>query len=128
MDIKRDIWIACVQAYRRAIELEPQRLFSLVQSGLVLLALGSYTEAQELLQTALEADPEHVPALFAAAQLLLASAKRCTAQGTPGQQTPNSINAFCKLSNCRPHAWLPSRIVHVPRPLSMLRQQVDCLE
>ena len=50
----------------------------------MLLALGSYTEAQQVLQTALETDPNHIPALFAAAQLLLASAKFCTVQGTPG--------------------------------------------
>lgn len=73
-----------LQAYGRAIELEPKRLFSLVQSGLVLLALGNYTEAQGLVQAALEADPQHVSALFAAAQLLLASAKYRIAQGTPG--------------------------------------------
>ena len=74
-----------LQAYRRASELEPRRLFSLVQSGLVLLALGNYTEAQGLLQSALEVDSQHVPALFAAAQLLLASAKYRIAQGTPGR-------------------------------------------
>lgn len=73
-----------LQAYGRALELEPRRLFSLVQSGLVLLALGNYTEAQGPLQAALDADPQHVPALFAAAQLLLASAKYRIAQGTPG--------------------------------------------
>ncbi|KAL3133073.1 hypothetical protein ABBQ38_006975 [Trebouxia sp. C0009 RCD-2024] len=75
---------AALKAYGRAIELEPKRLFSLVQSGLVLLALGNYTEAQGLVQAALEADPQHVSALFAAAQLLLASAKYRIAQGTPG--------------------------------------------
>ena len=73
-----------LQAYGRAIELESDRLFSLVQSGLVLLALGNFTESQGLLQRALEVDPEHVPAMFAAAQLLLASAKYRIAQGTPG--------------------------------------------
>ena len=56
-----------------------------MQSGLVLLALGNYTEAQGVLQSALEVDPQHVPALFAAAQLLLAFAKYRIAQGTPGQ-------------------------------------------
>ena len=80
-----------LQAYARAIELEPRRLFSLVQSGLVLLALGNYTEAQGLLQSALEVDPQHVPALFAAAQLLLASAKYRIAQGTPGQSCADAV-------------------------------------
>lgn len=78
------VLLVLLQAYGRAIELEPRRLFSLVQSGLVLLALGDYKEAQGLLQSALEVDSQHVPALFAAAQLLLASAKFRIAQGTPG--------------------------------------------
>ena len=87
-------FLVFLQAYGRAIELEPRRLFSLVQSGLVLLALGNYTEAQGLLQSALEVEPQHVPALFAAAQLLLASAKHRIAQGTPGW--------FCTVA-----AWAP---------------------
>lgn len=83
-DVGTAMLLMLVQAYGRAIELEPRRLFSLVQSGLVLLALGDYKEAQGLLQSALEVDSQHVPALFAAAQLLLASAKFRIAQGTPG--------------------------------------------
>lgn len=51
---------------------------------MVFLALGNYTEAQQAVQAALEANPDHVPALFAAAQLLLASAKYRIVQGTPG--------------------------------------------
>ena len=73
-----------LQAYGRAIELEPKRLFSLSQSGMVLLGLGNYPEARETLHRAVQADPNHVPALFAAAQLALATAKYRLAQGTPG--------------------------------------------
>lgn len=52
---------------------------------MVLLGLGNYPEAREVLQRAVEADSTHVPALFAAAQLALATAKYCLAQGTPGK-------------------------------------------
>ena len=86
------------KAYSRAIELEPKRLFSLVQSGLVFLALGNYTEAQQAVQAALEADRDHVPALFAAAQLLLASAKYHIIQGTPGPPpSPSFLTSLARL-------------------------------
>ena len=98
-----------LQAYARAIELAPGRLFSLVQTGLVLLALGNYTEAQQALQKALEVDAEHVPALFAAAQLLLASAKFRIMQGTLGNDltllsstSGKNILCTCKLPS---HNW-----------------------
>lgn len=58
------------------------------------LALGNYTEAQQVLQAALQADSNHVPALFAAAQLLLASAKYRIVQGTPGDRTCLAILPF----------------------------------
>ncbi len=88
--------------------MEPKRLFSLVQSGLVFLALGNYTEAQQAVQAALEADPHHVPALFAAAQLLLASAKHHIVQGTPGP--PQSPSFFLTLAHLLP-AWIPAVVV-----------------
>lgn len=74
-----------MQAYGRAIELEPGRLFSLSQSGMVLLGLGSHPETRAVLQKALQADPTHVPALFTAAQLALATAHYRLAQGAPGE-------------------------------------------
>ena len=52
---------------------------------MVLLGLGSYCEARAVLQKALQADPTHVPALFAAAQLALATAHYRIAQGAPGE-------------------------------------------
>lgn len=51
---------------------------------MVLLGLGNYPEAREVLQRAVQADSTHVPALFAAAQLGLATAKYRIVQGTPG--------------------------------------------
>ncbi|KAL0025266.1 hypothetical protein WJX77_012112 [Trebouxia sp. C0004] len=91
---------AALKAYSRAIELEPKRLFSLVQSGLVFLALGNYTQAQQAVQAALEADPHHVPALFAAAQLLLASAKHRINQGTPGMASDDLAQAAGHCQRC----------------------------
>ena len=88
--------------------MEPKRLFSLVQSGLVFLALGNYTEAQQAVQAALEADPDHVPALFAAAQLLLASAKYRIVQGTPGPSIFSS--SFFSLVHLLP-VWIPAVVV-----------------
>ena len=64
------------------------------------LALGNYTEAQQAVQAALEADPDHVPALFAAAQLLLASAKYRIVQGTLGPSTSPSF--FISLAHLLP--------------------------
>lgn len=52
------------------------------------------------MQAALEVDPHHVPALFAAAQLLLASAKYRIVQGTPGASIFPSV--FISLAHLLP--------------------------
>ena len=118
---------AVLQAYGRAIELEPRRLFSLVQSGLVLLALGNFTEAQGLLQTALEVDPQHVPALFAAAQLLLASAKYGIAQGTPGSSCTLTLPMHLPLLMiCQSGRIHTSTISHHMLQVTILKSHCYC--
>ena len=73
------------------------------------LALGNYTEAQQAVQAALEADAHHVPALFAAAQLLLASAKYRIVQGTPGPSPSPSF--FISLAHLFLHVWVPAVVI-----------------
>ncbi|BDA47118.1 probable tetratricopeptide repeat protein 37 [Coccomyxa sp. Obi] len=66
--------IPALQAYGRALELDPARLYSLVQSGTIQLALGAYSAALASAEAALVVDPSHAPARICAAASLLASA------------------------------------------------------
>ena len=80
-----------VQAYGRAIDLDPARLFSLVQSGIILLSLGNASAGLERHRQALAAAPAHVPALCGAAETLLALAKMHSTQGATGEH----VQAYC---------------------------------
>ena len=75
-----------VQAYGRAIDQDPARLFSLVQSGIIMLSLGNASAGLERHRQALAAAPAHVPALCGAAETLLALAKMHSTQGATGEQ------------------------------------------
>lgn len=73
------------QAYGKALELDPKRLYSLVQSGTIQLALGAYSDSLASAEAALQLEPAHVPARTCAAAALLASARRHIAMGAPGK-------------------------------------------
>lgn len=76
-----------MQAYGRAIDLDPARLFSLVQSGTILLSLGNASAGLKRHRQALAAAPAHVPALCGTAETLLALAKMHSTQGATGELT-----------------------------------------
>ncbi len=65
--------------------MDPARLYSLVQSGTIQLALGAYSGAQASAEAALVVDPSHAPARICAAAALLASARSHVAMGAPGK-------------------------------------------
>ena len=80
-----------MQAYGRAIDLDPARLFSLVQSGTILLSLGSASAGLERHRQALAAAPAHVPGLCGAAETLLALAKMHSTQGATGEHVQSML-------------------------------------
>ncbi len=80
------MYVLAFQAYGRALELDPARLYSLVQSGTIQLALGAYSGALASAEAALELDPSHAPARISAAASLLASARSHVAMGAPGKR------------------------------------------
>lgn len=65
---------AALKAYGRALELEPSRVYSLIQSGNLHLALGTPSKALECHEKALDIDPAHPAALLGAAEALSISA------------------------------------------------------
>ncbi len=72
------------QAFERALELDPGRLYSRAQSGAIHLTLGAYADARVAFESALECAPGHPPAQCGAAVALLAAAKQHIAAGAPG--------------------------------------------
>ena len=59
---------AALKAYGRAIELDPSRVYSLIQSGNLHLTLGNPLKALESHEAALELDADHPAALLGAAE------------------------------------------------------------
>lgn len=72
------------QAYEKALSLQPSRLHSLVQLGLLHLALGSFSEAAQALSQALEVHPTFPPAMLGLGSAMHASAQRHLGQGCSG--------------------------------------------
>jgi len=65
---------AALKAYKRAMELDPTRVYALIQSGSLHLALGEPSKALECHEKALAADAEHPAALLGAAEALATTA------------------------------------------------------
>ena len=63
------------QAYERAIELDPSRLYSTLRAGGLQLALGASGDAAALFEAALRLSPDHPAALLGMAQTLLEAAR-----------------------------------------------------
>lgn len=72
------------------MELEGNRLFSLVQLGTICLSLGALPAALEHFQAALLVSPNHASALLGAGESLLAAAGRDIRLGATGQ-----LKAIC---------------------------------
>lgn len=73
-----------VQAFTRAMELDPQRLYSKVQRGYIYLSLGAYPEAITAFEASIEQSPRFGPACEGIATALLASARSHQRFGAPG--------------------------------------------
>ncbi len=65
---------AALKAYTRAIELDPHRIYSLIQQGNLLLTLGDPDKALGSHEAALKLDSTHPAALLGAAEALTSSA------------------------------------------------------
>ncbi len=76
--------MAMGQAYTRASELEPTRLYALLQMGTLQLSLGLLSDAQATFNTSLVVAPRHPSALLGAAAAALASARRDASMGVLG--------------------------------------------
>ena len=74
----------CCQAYGQAVTLQPTRVYSHVQAGIIHLSLGALAEALPAFQAALALDGGLTPAQLGAGEALLASAKRHVAMGALG--------------------------------------------
>ncbi|PKU77719.1 tetratricopeptide repeat protein SKI3 [Dendrobium catenatum] len=72
---------AAIKSYGRAIELEDSKIFSLIESGNILLMLGSFRKGIELFRHALEVSPQNVSAHFGLASGLLGLSKECASIG-----------------------------------------------
>ncbi|XP_042507077.1 tetratricopeptide repeat protein SKI3 [Macadamia integrifolia] len=78
---------AAIKSYGRAIELEDSRVFALVESGNILLMLGSFRKGIEQLRQALDISPHNVAALYGLASGLLGLSKECVHSGAFGWGT-----------------------------------------
>lgn len=74
-----------LQAYLRASQLQPGRLYALLQAGTIQLSLGAVTDAVATFQAALRVDGRHPAALLGVAQTLLASARAAASIGAVGK-------------------------------------------
>ncbi|KAL3701968.1 hypothetical protein R1sor_019990 [Riccia sorocarpa] len=73
---------AALKAYGRAINLgEAPSVFALMQSGNILLLLGSFDKALEIFQEALKQVPSHVGALCGLGAAVLGRARQCMSIG-----------------------------------------------
>ncbi|XP_058073295.1 tetratricopeptide repeat protein SKI3 [Magnolia sinica] len=75
------MFTAAIKSYGRAIELEDSRIFALVESGNILLMLGSYMKGVEQFRLALEIEPHNVAANYGLASGLLGLSKDCVNSG-----------------------------------------------
>lgn len=75
------MYTAAIKSYGRAIELEDSRVFALIESGNILLMLGSFRKGIEQFHCALQLAPSNVSAHFGLAHGLLGLSKECTSSG-----------------------------------------------
>lgn len=75
------MFTAAVKSFGRAIELEDSKVFSLIESGNILLLLSSYRQGVEQFRHALEIAPRNVSAHFGLASCLLAWSRECVNSG-----------------------------------------------
>lgn len=78
------MFTAAGKSYGRAIELEDLRVFALIESGNIMLLLGSYRKGVEQFRRALEIAPHNVSAHFGLASGLLGWSKECVNSGAFG--------------------------------------------
>ncbi|OUZ99531.1 Tetratricopeptide repeat-containing domain [Macleaya cordata] len=78
------MFTAAIKSYGRAIELEDSKVFALVESGNILLMLGSFRKGIEQFRQALDIAPQSVAAHFGLASGLLGLAKECVNSGAFG--------------------------------------------
>ncbi|KAJ4965925.1 hypothetical protein NE237_017774 [Protea cynaroides] len=81
------MFTASIKSYGRVIELEDSRVFALVQSGNILLMLGSFRNGIEQFRKALETSPHNVAALYGLTSGLLGLSKECVHSGAFGWGT-----------------------------------------
>ncbi|PKA60385.1 putative UDP-N-acetylglucosamine--peptide N-acetylglucosaminyltransferase SEC [Apostasia shenzhenica] len=72
---------AALKSYGRAIELEDSSIFALIESGNILLTLGSFRKGIDHFQHVLSVSPDNISALFGLASGLLGLSKECASMG-----------------------------------------------
>ncbi|GAB2216176.1 hypothetical protein Droror1_Dr00023945 [Drosera rotundifolia] len=75
------MYTSAIKSYSRALELDGSRAFSMIESGNILLMLGSFREGVEQFQKALDLYPHNVSAKYGLASGLLALSKECMNTG-----------------------------------------------
>ncbi|XP_010270637.1 PREDICTED: tetratricopeptide repeat protein SKI3 [Nelumbo nucifera] len=75
------MFTAAIKSYGRAIELENSRVFALIESGNILLTLGSFRKGVEQFRQALETSPCNIAAHYGLASGLLGLSKECVNSG-----------------------------------------------
>ena len=74
-----------LQAYLRASQLHPRRLYALIKAGTIQLSLGAVADSVTSFQAALGVNGMHPAALLGMAQTLLASARAAASTGAVGK-------------------------------------------
>ncbi|GAB2271736.1 hypothetical protein Dimus_006566 [Dionaea muscipula] len=78
---RHGMYTAAIKSYGRAVELDDSSIFSLIESGNILLMLGSFRKGIEQFQKALSIYPRNVSAQYGLASGLLALSKECINTG-----------------------------------------------
>ncbi|KAL1190009.1 Tetratricopeptide repeat protein SKI3 [Cardamine amara subsp. amara] len=78
------MFTAAIKAYGRAIELDENKIFALVESANIFLMLGSYRKGVELFEQALEISPQNISVLYGLASGKLSWSKECINLGAFG--------------------------------------------
>lgn len=96
------MFTAALKAYGRAIELEDLRIFALVESGNILLMLGSFRKGVEQFRHALKIEPHNVAANYGLASGLLGLSKDCVDSGafSWGASLLEEASGIVKASTC----------------------------
>ncbi|KAK9814136.1 hypothetical protein WJX72_001132 [[Myrmecia] bisecta] len=95
---------AALKSYGRAVELQPARLYSLVQSGIINVALGAFPAAEAAYEAALGVSEDHPPALLGAGETLLAAARQHLRMGAAGIAAKQLGRAASYALRCAAHA------------------------